>query len=123
MKFIARYLEPSIGTVTANMLFADPETNPDEPAVLLFSRTVEFENTAYYFEINDQSNSSYGGLEEVRLARNTVHIRVAPPVVAKFGDEDFAEVHVTFEADAELYAEILKTMRVIFANANILVIE
>ncbi len=122
MKFTARYLEPSIGSVTANMLFADPETNPDEPSVLVFSRAVEFENTAYYFEINDQSNSSYGGLEEVRLARNMVHIRVAPQVVAKFGNEDFAEVHVTFKADDELYAAILKTMRVIFANENILVV-
>ncbi len=46
MKFTARYLEPSIGSVTVNMLFADPETNPDEPSVLVFSRAVEFENTA-----------------------------------------------------------------------------
>jgi len=119
MKFIARHLEPSIGTVTANMLFADPETNPDEPSVLSFSRVVEFKNTAYYFEINDQSNSSYGGLESVHLSRNTLDIRVAPHVAAKFGNADFAEVQVTFEADDKRYAEILNAMRVIFADEPI----
>lgn len=121
MKFTARYLEPSLNANTANMLFADPETDPDAPAVLMFSRTVEFENTAYYFEINDQSNSSYGGLEAVRLTRDAIKIRVAPEVAAQFGEADLAEVEATFEADAELFAEIENVLRVIFAHDPIFV--
>ena len=65
MKFTATYIEPHTNSVTANVLFADPETDPDQPSVLLFSRPIEpgFEDSAYYFDINDQSYGSYMGLE------------------------------------------------------------
>ena len=123
MKFTATYLEPDISDITANLLFADPESNPDEPAVLSFSRSVEFPDSAYYFEINDQSYSSYGGLEHVRLSRNQLTINVAPELVEEFGVEDFAEVQVEFEVDDEMYQSILDHLQVIFAGKDILVVE
>ena len=63
MKFNTTYIEPYTNSSTANVMFADPETNPDQPSVLSFSRPIEpgFEDSAYYFEINDQSYGSYMG--------------------------------------------------------------
>lgn len=63
MKFIAAYVEPYTNSATANVMFANPETNPDEPSVLFFLSPIEpgFEDSAYYFEVNDQSYGSYGG--------------------------------------------------------------
>ena len=116
MKFTASYIEPNTNSVTANVLFADPETDPDQPAVLSFSRPIEpgFEDSAYYFEINDQSYGSYMGLEFVKLSRNRIEIKVEPGVVEKFGEADFAEVSVEFDANDETYQAILETMRRIF---------
>lgn len=116
MKFTATYIEPNTNSVTANMLFADPETDPDQPSVLSFSRPIEpgFEESAYYFEINDQSYGSYMGLESVKLSRNSIAIKVEPRVVEKFGEADFAEVSAEFEVDHETYQAILETMRRIF---------
>ena len=116
MKFTAIVVEPYTNSTTANVLFADPETNPDEPSVLSFSRPIEpgFEDSAYYFEINDQSYGSYMGLESVKLSRNSIEIKVEPGVVEKFGEADFAEVSVEFEADDETYQAILETLRRIF---------
>ena len=116
MKFTASYIEPNTNSVTANVLFADPETDPDQPAVLSFSRPIEpgFEDSAYYFEINDQSYGSYMGLEFVKLSRNRIEIKVEPGVVEKFGEADFAEVSVEFDADDGTYQAVLETMRRIF---------
>lgn len=116
MKFTASYIEPNTNSVTANVLFADPETDPDQPAVLSFSRPIEpgFEDSAYYFEINDQSYGSYMGLEFVKLSRNRIEIKVEPGVVEKFGEADFAEVSVEFDANDETYQAVLETMRRIF---------
>ena len=116
MKFTASFIEPDTNSVTANVLFADPETDPDQPSVLSFSRPIEpgFENSAYYFEINDQSYGTYMGLESVRLSRTSIEVKVEPGVVEKFGEADFAEVSVDFEADDETYQAVLETMRRIF---------
>ena len=116
MKFTATYIEPNTNSVTANVMFADPETDPDQPSVLSFSRPIEpgFEESAYYFEINDQSYGSYMGLESVKLSRNSIEIKVEPDTVEKFGEADFAEVSVEFETDDETYQAVLETMRRIF---------
>ena len=123
MKFNAIYIEASIDSILANALFADPETNPDEPSVLSFSRTVEFEDSMYYFEINDQSNSSYGGLESVHLTRNSVTANLLPETAEKFGNEDLKEVQVEFDIDDALYDDVLKTMKAIFEGHNILTVS
>ena len=114
MKFTASVIEPFANSTTANMLFADPETDPDAPSVLSFSRAIDIPNSAYYFEINDQSYGSYEGLERVKLSRNSVEIRVSDKVIEKFGVEDFREVTAEFEVDDELYQSISKMMRIIF---------
>ena len=116
MKFTATYIEPNTNSVTANVMFADPETDPDQPSVLSFSRPIEpgFEESAYYFEINDQSYGSYMGLESVKLSRNNIEIKVEPGTIEKFGEADFSEVSVEFEADDETYQAVLETMRRIF---------
>lgn len=61
MKFTASYIDAYTNSTTANVMFADPETDPDQPSVLSFSRAIEpgFEDSAYYFEINDQSYSKW----------------------------------------------------------------
>jgi hypothetical protein len=101
MKFTATYIDAYATSISANVMFADPESNPDEPSVLSFSRPIEpgFEDSAYYFEINDQSYGNYQGLEHVRLTRNKIEIRLEPRVLKKFGVEDFAEVAVEFDVD------------------------
>jgi len=116
MKFSATYVEPYTNSTTANVMFADPETNPDQPSVLSFSRPIEpgFEDSAYYFEINDQSYGSYMGLEYVKLSRNSIEVHLEPRVVEKFGVEEFAEVTVEFNVDDAKYQTIAGQMRRIF---------
>lgn len=116
MKFTANYIDAYSNSITANVIFADPETDPDAPSVLLFSRPIEpgFEDSNYYFEINDQSYGSYMGLESVKLSRSSIQVKVEPRVVEKFGKAGFAEVSVQFEVDEEKYQAVLETMRRIF---------
>lgn len=123
MKFTALYIEPRTDDYNATLLFADPEADPDEPLVLSLIRSIEAPDTVYYFEINDQSYSSYGGLEQVRLSRNQLTINVAPELVEEFGVEDFAEVQVDFEVDDEMYQAIEDMLKVIFAGEDIFVVE
>lgn len=122
MKFTAIYVEATTNSI-ANVMFADPETNPDEPSVLLFSRDVESPDSAYYFEVNDQSYSSYGGLTQVRLSRDSLEARLEHSLVQEFGDESFAQVQVEFDLDDATYQSVLETLRNIFALDNILIEE
>ena len=121
MKFTATYVEANTNTAIANVLFADPETNPDEPLVLMFSRSIEFQDSTYYFEINDQSYGRYGGLTLVQISRNSIEIHLEPDVTKDFGDENFAEVQVEFTIDDKTYQSILDTLKNIFANNTVLV--
>lgn len=123
MKFVATYVRSNTNTATANVMFADPETNPDEPYVLLFSRSIEFQDSSYYFEINDQSYGSYGGLTLVRVSRNSINVQLEPYMVQDFGDENLSEVQVEFNIDDKTYQSVLDTLRNIFANENIFVAE
>ena len=123
MKFTAIYVESNINTATANVMFADPETNPDQPAVLMFSRSIEFHDSAYYFEINDQSYGSYGGLTLVQISRNSIKVQLEPSVVKDFGDENLAQVQVEFSLDDKTYQSVLDTLRYIFANDDVLAVE
>ncbi len=73
MRFEALYIDANAGAITANVMFAQPPRNEDDqPSVLCFSKVIEFSNTTYYFEVNDQSYSSYGGLDAVHLTRNRI---------------------------------------------------
>ena len=121
MKFTATYVEANTNTAIANVLFADPETNPDEPLVLMFSRSIEFQDSTYYFEINDQSYGRYGGLTLVQISRHSIEIHLEPDVIKDFGDENFAEVQVEFTIDDKTYQSILDTLKNIFANNTVLV--
>lgn len=125
MKFNATYIEPYTNSSTANVMFADPETNPDQPSVLSFSRPIEpgFEDSAYYFEINDQSYGSYAGLEFVLLTRNSIEIRLEPGIVEKFGEEDFHEVQVEFDVKDDVYKSVLETLQRIFKGSNVLQVK
>jgi hypothetical protein len=125
MKFTASYIEPNTNSVTANVMFADPETDPDQPSVLSFSRPIEpgFEDSAYYFEINDQSYGSYMGLESALLTRNSIEIRLEPGIVDKFGEEDFREVRVEFDVEDDVYRSVLETMQRIFKGHDVFKVE
>jgi hypothetical protein len=122
MNFTATEVEAGTDAAVANVLFADPETNPDEPSVLMFSRSIESQDSEYYFEINDQSYGRYGGLASVRLSRNNLEVQLEPGVVKDFGNENFAKVRVEFEIDDEAYHSVLETLGNIFANTNIMVV-
>lgn len=121
MKFIATYVEPYTNSTTANVMFADPETNPDQPSVLSFSRPIEkgFEDSAYYFEINDQSYGSYEGLEFARLSRKSIEIRLEQGIVEKFKEEDFREVTVEFSVNDEVFESVRATLRRIFETFDV----
>ncbi|MBP8000978.1 MAG: hypothetical protein KA314_09085 [Chloroflexi bacterium] len=125
MKFTATYIEPYTNDITANVMFADPETDPDQPSVLSFSRPIEpgFEDSAYYFEVNDQSYGSYGGLVYAKLTRDSIEIRLEEYLVEKFGEDDLREIRAEFQANDELYASILETMKRIFQGHDILQTE
>jgi len=120
MHFNAIVVETDINEYTANVFFADPETNPDEPSVLMFSLPIDFEGGNYYFEINDQSQGTYGNLEAVNLTRNSIAIRLSDEAVAEFGNEDLREVQVAFEIDDALYQSVLETMKRIFDGFGVL---
>ena len=122
MKFVATYVRSSTNTATANVMFADPETSPDEPSILLFSRSIEFQDSSYHFEINYQSYGSYGGLTLVRISRNSINVQLEPYTVEDFGDKNLSEVQVEFNIDNKTYQSVLDTLRNIFANENILVV-
>src|SRR5690349_1843770 len=118
MKFTAILVESSTDAAVVNALFADPQTNPDQPAVLMFSRSIELPDSAYYFEINDQSTGRYGGLTRVQVSQNSIEAHLEPGVVQDFGNEDLSKVQVNFEIDDELYQSTLEALRIIFANAD-----
>lgn len=123
MKFTAFIFEPDINEQVANLIFADPDTNPDEPCVLMFSRAVDIPDSVYYFEINDQSNSSYGGLESVQVSRNRLEVKLKRELVEKFGNEDFATIEVEFDADEEMYSVIVETLQKIFDGHEVLKVQ
>jgi hypothetical protein len=120
MKFTASVVEPNTNNNIADLLFADPETNPDEPSVLMFSRAIDIPDSDYYFEINDQSNSSYGGLESVQVSRNKLEVTLKQELVEEFGNEDFLNIEVQFNVDDEMYQVIVETLHKIFDGHNIL---
>jgi hypothetical protein len=120
MKFIASIVEADTNNNIANLLFADPETDPDMPSVLSFSRALDIEDSDYYFEINDQSNSSYGGLESVRLSRGKIEVKLKQELVDKFGEEDFLNIETQFDVDDEAFQEIVETLHKIFDGHDVL---
>jgi hypothetical protein len=120
MNFIASIVEAETNDQIANLLFADPETDPDMPAVLSFSRAIDMKDSDYYFEINDQSTSSYGGLEQVRVSRGKLEVKLDPELAAKFGDEDLLNIEVQFDVDDESFQTILETLHKIFDGHDIL---
>lgn len=120
MRFTAFYVETGSDGKIANALFADPESDPDEPAVLSFSRAIEFEDSAYYFEVNDQSYGSYEGLEKIWLTPAQLRVKVKPEVVEKFDQDGLAEITVDLELDEEQYQEVVETLQQIFAGTEVL---
>jgi hypothetical protein len=123
MKFTALYVEAEANTATANVTFADPETHPDEPSVLMFSRAIDIPDSQYYFEINDQSYGSYGGLISVQLSRNSIAVQLESEVVQDFGEENFAEVVADFDVDDKTYQSVLEHLKTIFAGSDIFTVK
>ena len=118
MRFEATYIDANAGAITANVMFAQPPANEDvdQPSVLCFSKVIEFTDTTYYFEVNDQSYSSYGGLDAVHLTRNSIKVVVSEEKVKKFGEPDFREIEATFNLDDARYQEVLSKMQLIFSE-------
>jgi hypothetical protein len=89
----------------------------------MLSRSIEFADSAYYFEINDQSQGRYGGLRSVRLTRNSLEVTLEPEVVAEFGNDDLATVRVEFDVDDPTYASVLDALTKIFAGDEVFVVK
>lgn len=125
MRFNAVIVDPYTNSATANVMFADPDTNPDEPSVLLFSRPIEpgFEDSSYYFEINDQSNGNYGGLEAVTLTRYGLNVLLSEKVVAKFGNTNFREIQVDFDISDKVYQSVSEMLHRIFKGYDIFEVQ
>ncbi len=120
MKFTANYVEPYTNSITASVMFANTEEDPDEPTFLSLQRPIEFEDSNYYFEINDQSYSRYGGLELVEFSRNQITVILEQSSVEKFdGIEDFRKIQVDFEINDAVFADIQSTIRRIFEGHDI----
>lgn len=114
MKFTATYIEPSTNPHTATVIFADPEQDPDMPPYFSVQRTIEFPDSMYYFEINDQSNSSYQGLERIVLSSNQLLATLPSDTVTKFGDDDFQHIEIDFDLDEETFETVKTTLMQIF---------
>jgi hypothetical protein len=123
MEFIANVVESNTDTTVVHVIFADPETNPDQPMVLLFSRSIDIEESDYYFEINDQSFGQYGGLTAVQLSRSSITVLLEPGVAQDFGDQNLANVQVHFDIDDQTYQSIVATLQSIFAGTTVLVVQ
>ncbi len=120
MKFAANYVEPYTNSITASVMFANTEENPDEPTFLSLQRPIEFEDSNYYFEINDQSYSRYGGLELVEFSRSDILVILAQSSVEKFdGIENFRKIEIHFEINDTVFADIRSTLRNIFEGHDI----
>lgn len=112
MTFEAALVEAYETTYTANLFLADPEADPRR--VLSLCRRIDRSVDEYYFEINDQANSAYNGLESAHLFRDRIEVRVQQKVIEKFGDLELAHVTASFKlADAE-FAQVLAMARRIF---------
>ncbi len=123
MKFKAQVIEIDGGLPIANALFADPESNPDQPSVLMLSRDLSIKDSAYYFEVNDQSYGSYGGLVSVQLSRDGLVAELDPQLVKKFGEPDFSRIEVALKVNDKTYASIKDVLEKIFANEKILAVR
>jgi len=120
MKFTANYVEPYTNSITASVMFANTEENPDEPSFLSLQRPIEFEDSNYYFEINDQSYSRYGGLELVEFSRSQITVVLEQSSVEKFdGIEDFRNIQINFDISDAVFADIQSTLRNIFEGHDI----
>lgn len=120
MKFTASIVEAETNAQIANLLLADPETDPDMPIVLSFSRAMDIPDSDYYFEINDQSNSSYGGLQLVRISNGKLEVKLTPQLATKFGNEDFLNIESRFDLDAVAFQGIVETLHKIFDGHEVL---
>ena len=120
MKFFASVVEADTNDRVANLLFADPETDPGMPAVLSLSRAVEFPDSTYYFEVNDQSNSSYGGLKSIQVSRDKIEVKLKQELVEKFGNEEFAHIEAQFEVEDKTFQGVVETLHKIFDGHDIL---
>jgi hypothetical protein len=89
----------------------------------MFSRSIEFPDSNYYFEINDQSYGRYGGLTRVQVSRDSIEAHLEPLVVKEFGDENLAEVKVEFMVDDKTYQSVLDTLKNIFVHDTIFVVK
>jgi len=117
MRFEATYIDANAGAITANVMFAQPPDGDDgQHSVLAFSKVIEFTDTTYYFEVNDQSYSSYGGLDAVHLTRNGIKVTVCEDLVEEFGEPDFREIEATFNLDDARYQEVLAKLQLIFSE-------
>ena len=118
MTFTADYIEPTPSNSIASVVFAN-EDNPDEPTYLALTRATDIENSAYHFEVNDQSNSSYEGLASVKLSRKSLKLKLEEEKVKELDNTDFATIKVTFDADDETYEAIKEALQQVFKDFDI----
>ena len=103
--------------------FADHEFETKE--YLMLQRAFEFDENdvelglnSYYFEINDQGCSSYGGIERFDVWSDRVRIAFEPQKALDLGIEPMLEIH--FKLESEQWKEFKTFLENIFLDTNVL---
>jgi Immunity protein 10 len=103
--------------------FADSEFETRQ--YFMLQRAFEFDENDvelgldnYYFEINDQEWSGYGGIERFEIWSNRVHIRFEPQKVIALGIEPALEIH--FKLESGQWDEFRTFLENIFSGTNVL---
>lgn len=102
---------------------SDRQPNTKRYLQFQLSRTIEAQDQAlgldtYYVEIDDQSNSCYGGIERVDLYANTIALRLDDEG-SQHLDLD-KEVLITFDADDKTLGELRTGLATIFSGTDAL---
>lgn len=67
----------------------------------------------HYLEWKDQSNSRYNAVEKIQLNGTELHVELSPEAAVQLGESSFT---VDFECDKELFTEIERCLKLIFAE-------
>jgi hypothetical protein len=98
--------------------FADMEA--DEETFLVLQRPLEFPDSNYYIEVNDQSCASYGGIKKIILTRENVSIILEEDVQERLMAEGLPlenlseSISVNFDIDDEQFEQLQQKLQQIF---------
>ena len=69
-----------------------------------------------YIEVDDQGWASFGGIDEVRIAREKISLEISEAAAAKI--RGFRKIEISFELDDGKYAEFTELIKKIFDDSE-----